>query len=64
MGQADPRVVEARRALQALPPPSLQLSWPASLPLQPHPSLGVPWSAPAWGVWPPVPLGLQEAFPA
>lgn len=64
MAQADPRVAEARRVLQARPPPFLRLSWLALLPLQPHPSLGVPWSALAWGVWPLVPLGLQEACPA
>lgn len=63
MGQADPRVAEARRALQARLPPSLPLSWLALLPLQPHPSLGVLWSAPAWVAWLPVPLGLQEACP-
>lgn len=64
MGQAVLRVAEARRAPQARPPPSLGLSWLVSLRLRPHPSPEGPWSALALGVWPPGPLGLQEACPA
>lgn len=65
MDQVVPRAAGTRRGLGAqLPPPCPIPSWLALRPLLPHPSLEVPWSALAWGVWPPAPLGLQEAFPA
>lgn len=63
MGQAVLRATEAKRVSQAQLPPFLGLSWLVLLPLLPHHSLEVPWSALALGVWPPGLLGLQEACP-
>lgn len=65
MGQAVPRAAGIKRALGAqLFLPCLVPSWLALPPLLPHPSPEVPWLAPAWGVWPPAPLGLLGTCPA
>lgn len=65
MGQAVPRAAGTKRVLGSqLFPPCLLPSWLALLPLLPHPSLEVPWLAPAWVVWLPAPSGLLGTCPA